>query len=88
MKPTLAAPRSDSSDFDTVLELVMKSGRTITEALALLVFAVFHKQSDAAEYNSLISEAWDGPAGFVVTDGSIVCARLTVMVFVHFITKS
>jgi hypothetical protein len=38
--------------------------------------AVFTKQSDSTEFNSLINEAWDGPAGLVVTDGSIVCARL------------
>jgi glutamate synthase (NADPH/NADH) large chain/glutamate synthase (ferredoxin) len=76
IKPTLSPGASDSAHFDSMLELVTQSGRTITEALALLVPPAFTEPSAVTEFNSFVSEAWDGPAGLVVTDGRVVCARL------------
>ena len=74
---------SDSGNFDNALEFLLMSGRTLQEAVLLMVPEAWqkHKQMDQSkrdfyEFNSCIMEPWDGPASIVFTDGKYIGAVL------------
>ncbi len=81
--PIMEEECSDSGNFDNALEFLLMSGRTLQEAVLLMVPEAWqkHKQMDQSkrdfyEYNSCIMEPWDGPASIVFTDGKYIGAVL------------
>jgi glutamate synthase domain-containing protein 2/glutamate synthase domain-containing protein 1/glutamate synthase domain-containing protein 3 len=68
--PALEAGGSDSSLLDNALELLVRSGRDVREAVAALVPAVDDRT------HAPLTAPWDGPAGIVFTDGRVVGAAL------------
>ena len=74
---------SDSGNFDNALEFLLMSGRTLQEAVLLMVPEAWQKHKHMAqskrdfyEYNSCIMEPWDGPASIAFTDGKYIGAVL------------
>ncbi len=85
LKPIVNSENSDSANLDNVLELLVMSGRSPMEALAIVVPEAYKNQPDLAthpeivdfyEYHSGIQEPWDGPALLVFSDGKKVGATL------------
>ncbi|MFP5302366.1 glutamate synthase large subunit [Cobetia sp. SIMBA_158] len=67
---------SDSSSMDNMLEVLLTGGMDIYRAIRMMVPPAWQnvEQMDSDlrafyEYNSMHMEAWDGPAGIVLTDG-------------------
>ncbi|MDC7228269.1 MAG: glutamate synthase large subunit [Spirochaetales bacterium] len=74
---------SDSANFDSVLELLMSSGRSIEHSAMMMMPEAFgqtyHISQDRRafyEYHSAIMAPWDGPAAIVFTDGEKIGASL------------
>jgi glutamate synthase (ferredoxin) len=85
LRPLVNAAFSDSANLDATLELMVRSGRPITDALLTLVPEAFHDQPELEdrpairafyEYNACLQEPWDGPALLVFSDGRMVGATL------------
>ncbi len=81
--PIMEPECSDSGNFDNALEFLLMTGRTLQEAVLLMVPEAWqkHKQMGQAkrdfyEYNSCIMEPWDGPASIAFTDGKYIGAVL------------
>ena len=81
--PIMEPECSDSGNFDNALEFLLMSGRTLQEAVLLMVPEAWQKHKQMArakrefyEYNSCIMEPWDGPASIVFTDGKSIGAIL------------
>ncbi|MDA7559046.1 glutamate synthase large subunit [Flavobacteriaceae bacterium] len=81
--PTILRGKSDSATLDMVVELLLISGRSLPEAMMMLVPEAWEKNpnmSDAKkafyEYNSCLMEPWDGPASIPFTDGNFIGAVL------------
>ncbi|WP_445245252.1 glutamate synthase large subunit [Microcoleus sp. OTE_8_concoct_300] len=83
--PIVNSESSDSANLDTVMELLVHSGRTPLESLTIMVPEAYKNQPDLApypeivdfyEYYSAIQEPWDGPALLVFSDGKQVGATL------------
>ncbi|MGJ8521423.1 Glutamate synthase NADPH large chain [Carnimonas sp. R-84981] len=67
---------SDSSSMDNMLEVLLTGGMELHRAIRLMVPPAWQNMQtmDADlrafyEFNSMHMEAWDGPAGIVITDG-------------------
>jgi glutamate synthase (NADPH/NADH) large chain len=81
--PIVEPDCSDSGTFDNVLEFLLMSGRTLQEAIMMMIPEAWqadenmsqHKR-DFYEYNSALMEPWDGPASIVFTDGHYIGAVL------------
>jgi glutamate synthase (ferredoxin) len=74
---------SDSTLLDNALELLVRGGRDVRHAAAMLVPEAVDADPevpgdvrDFYRYHSTLLEPWDGPAGLVFTDGRVVGARL------------
>ena len=73
---------SDSSALDNMLELLSKGGVSIFRALRMVIppaWQNIHIQDPEIrafhEFNSMHMEAWDGPAGLILSDGRwAICA--------------
>jgi glutamate synthase domain-containing protein 2/glutamate synthase domain-containing protein 1/glutamate synthase domain-containing protein 3 len=80
--PVVDERGSDSAMLDNALELLVRGGRDIRQALAMLVpeawegFDVAPAVRDFYRYHACLMEPWDGPAGLVFTDGIRVGAAL------------
>lgn len=72
---------SDSSSMDNMLEVLMTGGMDLYSAIRMMVPPAWQNVETMDgelrafyEYNSMHMEAWDGPAGLVMTDGrNAVC---------------
>ncbi|MES2624110.1 MAG: glutamate synthase large subunit [Pseudomonadota bacterium] len=74
--PVVNFTGSDSSSMDNMLELLVTSGMDLYQAIRLIMPPSWQNMEDMDSdlrsfytYNSLHMEAWDGPAGVVLTDG-------------------
>ncbi|MBX3432002.1 MAG: glutamate synthase subunit alpha [Pirellulales bacterium] len=74
---------SDSGTFDNVLEFLLMNGRTLQEAVMMMIPEAWqnHLTMDEAkrafyEYHSALMEPWDGPASVAFTDGRYIGATL------------
>ncbi|MGC8766216.1 MAG: glutamate synthase large subunit [Brevinematia bacterium] len=83
LKPFIWPYGSDSSFLDNALELIYMSGRDLIHSTMLLIPEAHNSDpfldEDVKaffEYNSVISEPWDGPAALALTDGRYVVASL------------
>ena len=81
--PILTPDASDSACFDNVLELLVRSGRSLPHSIMMMIPEAFgssyHISTDKRafyEYHASIMEPWDGPAAMVFTDGRIVGGTL------------
>ncbi|MDY0169383.1 MAG: glutamate synthase-related protein [Thermoguttaceae bacterium] len=81
--PVVEPDCSDSGTFDNVLEFFLQTGRTLQEAVMMMVPEAWqhHESMPAAkrafyEYHSCLMEPWDGPASIVFTDGKVIGAVL------------
>jgi glutamate synthase domain-containing protein 2/glutamate synthase domain-containing protein 1/glutamate synthase domain-containing protein 3 len=77
LHPVLSVGGSDSTSLDEVVELLSMNGRTVAEALRMLVPPANHgNTSSFLQYTGDIVEPWDGPAALAFTDGRQVGAIL------------
>jgi glutamate synthase (NADPH/NADH) large chain len=74
---------SDSGNFDNVLEFLLMSGRSLQEAVMLMVPEAWQSdenmdqaKKDFYRFNSATMEPWDGPASIAFTDGHYIGAVL------------
>jgi glutamate synthase (NADPH) large chain len=81
--PVLKPDMSDSACFDSGLELLVRSGRSMPHSMMMMIpeafGAKYHISTDKRafyEYHSSIMEPWDGPAAMVFTDGRIIGGTL------------
>ena len=81
--PIVEPDCSDSGTFDNVLEFLLMSGRTLQEAVMMMIPEAWQSDNnmsqqkrDFYEYHSALMEPWDGPASIVFTDGHYIGAVL------------
>ena len=81
--PVVEPDCSDSGTFDNVLEFLLMTGRTLQEAVLMMIPEAWqqHTEMDDAkrafyEYHSCLMEPWDGPASIAFTDGNYIGAVL------------
>jgi glutamate synthase domain-containing protein 2/glutamate synthase domain-containing protein 1/glutamate synthase domain-containing protein 3 len=79
LAPALDRSGSDSAILDNALELLVRSGLDVREAMTMLVPPAWQNDPRTTEevramhrYHAMLVEPWDGPAGLVFTDG-IAC---------------
>ncbi|MDP8987152.1 MAG: glutamate synthase-related protein, partial [Actinomycetota bacterium] len=83
IRPVLDPHDSDSGKLDSAVELLVRAGRDVRHAVAMLVPEAWENARDLDpdvrgfyRYHSTLMEPWDGPAGLVFTDGLGVGAAL------------
>jgi len=81
--PVIDADCSDSGSFDAVLEFMLLSGRSLQEAVMMMIPEAWQSdvnmprgKKDFYEYHSALMEPWDGPASIVFSDGHYIGAVL------------
>ncbi len=81
--PVVEPHCSDSGTFDNVLEFLLMTGRTLQEAIMMMVPEAWQKHETMPEdkrafyeYFSCLMEPWDGPASIAFTDGHYIGATL------------
>jgi glutamate synthase (ferredoxin) len=81
--PIILEGKSDSASMDMVIELLLMTGRSLPEAMMMVVPEAWEKHQTMSEekkafyeYNSCIMEPWDGPASIPFTDGDVIGALL------------
>jgi glutamate synthase (ferredoxin) len=85
LKPIVNPDNSDSANLDSVMELLVRAGRSPQEAVNILVPEAYQNQPDLKEHPEIVEfyqyhashqEPWDGPALLVFSDGKTVGASL------------
>ncbi|WP_432798503.1 glutamate synthase large subunit [Poriferisphaera sp. WC338] len=83
LMPVIDPTTSDSGTFDNVLELLLLSGRTLPEAMMMMIPEAWENHESMSpskrafyEYHASLMEAWDGPASVAFTDGTYIGATL------------
>ncbi|MBO52840.1 MAG: glutamate synthase large subunit [Planctomycetaceae bacterium] len=81
--PVIEPECSDSGNFDNALEFLYHAGRSLPEAVMMMIPEAWqnhHSMSEAKrafyEYHSALQEPWDGPASISFTDGHYIGAVL------------
>ena len=81
--PVLDPADSDSGQLDSAVELLMRGGRDIRHAVAMLIPEAWEGARDLDpevrsfyRYHASLVEPWDGPAGLIFSDGLGVGASL------------
>src|SRR6202000_618873 len=75
--PVLTEGGSDSTSLDEIVELLSHSGRTVGEAVRMLLPPANPSyNSPFLQYSGDCMEPWDGPAALAFTDGRQVGAIL------------
>ena len=81
--PVVNPNGSDSAMFDNVLELMVMGGRSLPEAMMMMIPEPWNGHESMSpekkafyEYQSCLMEPWDGPASVVFTDGTMIGATL------------
>ena len=81
--PICTPAASDSAIFDNALELLVQTGRSLPQAMSMLIpepWAGHESMSDEKkayyEYQACLMEPWDGPASMAFTDGTCIGAVL------------
>jgi glutamate synthase domain-containing protein 2/glutamate synthase domain-containing protein 1/glutamate synthase domain-containing protein 3 len=74
--PVCTSGASDSARFDNVLELLVLTGRSLPQAMSMLIpepwaghESMTEEKKAYYEYQSCLMEPWDGPASMAFTDG-------------------
>ncbi len=81
--PIILEGKSDSASMDMVIELLLMTGRSLPEAMMMVVPEAWERHQSMSEdkkafyeFNSCIMEPWDGPASIPFTDGNVIGALL------------
>jgi glutamate synthase (NADPH/NADH) large chain len=81
--PVLEPGRSDSASFDNALEFLVMTGRSLPQALMMLIPESWNDRNpipaelkDFYAYHACLMEPWDGPASIVFCDGRYVGGTL------------
>ena len=81
--PIIETEVSDSGSFDNVLEFLLMNGRSLQEAVLMMVPEAWQNDTEMSqekkafyEYFSNVMEPWDGPASIAFTDGRYIGAVL------------
>ena len=81
--PIIDSDCSDSGSFDAVLEFLLLGGRSLQEAVMMMIPEAWQSDENMEqvkkafyEFHSAIMEPWDGPASIVFTDGKYIGAVL------------
>jgi len=81
--PVVNPNGSDSAMFDNVFELLVMGGRSLPEAMMMMIPEPWNGHESMSpekkafyEYQSCLMEPWDGPASVVFTDGTMIGATL------------
>src|SRR3954466_4992028 len=81
--PIIADGQSDSMCLDNALEFLVRGGRSLPHAVAMLVPEAWEGHATMSperrafyEYHASLMEPWDGPAAMAFTDGRQVAAVL------------
>ncbi|MDR0638384.1 MAG: glutamate synthase large subunit [Spirochaetaceae bacterium] len=81
--PVIEPRKSDSASFDNMLELLALAGRTLPEALMMMIPEAWNEKNPIPdelkafyEYHACMMEPWDGPASMVFCDGRFVGGTL------------
>ncbi|MBA8795191.1 glutamate synthase (NADPH/NADH) large chain [Friedmanniella endophytica] len=81
--PICTPGASDSASFDEVVELLHLGGRSLPHAVLMMIPEAWENNAemdrlrrDFYAFHSCLMEPWDGPAGVVFTDGTVVGATL------------
>ena len=77
-KPVLTQGGTDSTSLDEAVELISQNGRTLAEAMRMLLppAASSGHTSSFLRYHSDCAEPWDGPAAIAFANGRLVGAVL------------
>jgi glutamate synthase domain-containing protein 2/glutamate synthase domain-containing protein 1/glutamate synthase domain-containing protein 3 len=83
LRPVIDPASSDSGILDEALELLVRGGRDLRHAAAMLIPAAWEdildldpEVRDFYRYHACLMEPWDGPAALVFADGERVAAAL------------
>ncbi|HET9111089.1 MAG TPA: glutamate synthase central domain-containing protein, partial [Ktedonobacterales bacterium] len=83
LRPALEAEGSDSTSLDNALELLLRAGRDLPDALTLLMPPAWEgddrltpKAQAFFQARAPLMEPWDGPAALAFSDGTLVGAAL------------
>ena len=81
--PVVDPDCSDSGTFDNVLEFMLMTGRSLQEAVMMMIPEAWQNHETMPEekrafyeYHSCLMEPWDGPASIAFTDGQYIGAVL------------
>ncbi|QDU57880.1 glutamate synthase-related protein [Aeoliella mucimassa] len=81
--PVVEPDCSDSGTFDNALEFLLMNGRTLQEAVMMMIPEAWQNHATMPEdkrafyeYHSALMEPWDGPASVAFTDGKYIGATL------------
>jgi glutamate synthase (NADPH/NADH) large chain len=75
--PSLTKNGSDSTSLDEIVELLARNGRSVAEAVRMLLPpAGRQKESPFLRYHADCVEPWDGPAALAFADGHLVGVAL------------
>ena len=81
--PIVVPGKSDSAQFDNMLELLTLGGRSLPHSMMMMIPEAWESnpQMDSErrafyEYTSSLLEPWDGPAAIAFTDGHLIGATL------------
>jgi len=81
--PVIESDVSDSGSFDNVLEFLLMGGRSLQEAVMMMVPEAWQNDQSMPEekrafyeFQSSLMEPWDGPASIVFSDGHYIGATL------------
>jgi glutamate synthase (NADPH) large chain len=81
--PVCSVNKSDSANFDSVLEFLLRNGKSLPHALMMMVPEAWHTNENCPEfkkdfytYHEYLMEAWDGPASICFSDGVVLGATL------------
>lgn len=83
LKPVIPPELSDSASFDCALELMLHTGRPLSQVLAMMVPEAWgsrkHMNAERRsfyQYHANVMEPWDGPATIAACDGNQIAAIL------------
>jgi glutamate synthase (NADPH/NADH) large chain len=83
LHPIIEPNRSDSAQFDNMVELLTLGGRSLPHAMMMMIPEAWEGNTGIDEerksfyrYASSLVEPWDGPAAIVFSDGQLVGATL------------
>jgi glutamate synthase (NADPH) large chain len=81
--PVLRDDVSDSASLDAVLELLVRSGRPVPEAVMMMLPEAYERRDDLSQslrdfftYSAGLMEPWDGPVLIAFSDGRLCGASL------------
>ena len=81
--PIVQRGMSDSASLDNVFEFLTMAGKSMTDALSVLIPESWNDRNPIPdslkayyEYHSILMEPWDGPAAVMFTDGTVAGGML------------